>query len=219
MDQTQSRDDELIAKALPAATQQAGALAATLLMDQLSQKIAANEVLAWHLQDANHKAAMLQDERVKLNETVAKLTAEADKRRKEVLAAEAKNEVVYEALCAILGFPVVPNLAPSFEKLLDAVRSNEKERAELAEKIDQLQARLAPAADDAQTAPDWGVVVRLRAVLGHMKGNRVPSAIGLLESVIDELISSVEPPAPENEDELAEATAADLKIKENKENP
>jgi hypothetical protein len=31
-------------------------------------------------------------------------------------------------------------------------------------------------------------VVRLRAVLGHMKGNRVPSAIGLLESVIDEIV-------------------------------
>jgi hypothetical protein len=77
---------------------------------------------------------------------------------------------------------------------------------------------------DSKAAPatvDWGVITRLRSVLGHLRGNRLPSATSLLDAVIDELTSQVEPQvvSPDQEDELAEATAADRKIKENKEDP
>jgi hypothetical protein len=224
-----------LAAYMPAATIQAAEAASSMLMRELAQKMAANMALASELQRAR-SAVAASGGHLDLATKAAKAAQESG------AVARAKLDVTHDALAAVFGHKGEDKA--DLETLLDrakaaaaALDNLQNFRAAVCDIVDEgrLLTTTAVSAPDAELlttleaiikgarvgepAIGWGLVTRLRAIMGHLRGNRLPSAIGLLDAVIDELISSVEPPAPENEDELAEATAADLKIKENKENP
>lgn len=228
-------DQKLLAQVAPAANMQAGAIAAELLLHELAQKLAANMVLAGELQRVRSAMAAT-------NGHLDQAITAAKAAQQSGAVARAKLDVTHDFLAGVFGHKGEDK--PDLETLLNRARAAsealdglENFRAAVRDLVDEGEV-LAPGtcatmADSDLLATleavmkgprggdpviiDWGVVTRLRAVMGHMRGNRLPSAISLLDAVIDELVNEIEPPRPENEAEMAEATAADRKIKEDKE--
>lgn len=214
------REQQLMAAVLPQANFEAGRLAAEALMHQLAQKLAANMVLASDLQDARHKVANLLAQRTTFDpwmrangwdgvQNREDWIAQAFQRRADLLQASDKDRLELLAFANGVRHVLDCGHMPSFEALPSELKDT---LAHVDRKVREADSKAEPA------TVDWGVITRLRAVMGHLRGSRYPSAISLLDSVIDELTSEIEPTrSPENSRELAEATAADRKIKEDKE--
>lgn len=232
---------KLLSAKFPAAAVQAAHIGTGLLIDELTNKLAANMVLAEELQAARqnaHKAG------TSLMDAARKLVDEQERAKNALAQLAVVHDFLGEKFCT------PGEDLPSLETLLDRAAGATLERREMLAfvngvkhvldeghmprtdgwpeelrdtlaYVDRLVRKADANADAGPVEADWGVIQRLRAVLGHLRGGRYPSAISLLDPVIDELTSQVEPQvvSPDQEDELPVATAADRKIKENKEDP
>lgn len=221
---------------LAEAALQAGQITSALLIGELAQKLAANRLLAEQAQLLRSSLAATTGQ---LDETI-KVAKSA---QQSGALARARLDVVHDALAQAFGHK--GEAKPDLEVLLDRARAAsdaldnlQNFRSAVRDLVDEgrlltearvvapdsellltLEAVLRGKRGCDEESVDADAVSRLRAVMGHLRGNRIPSAISLLDAVIDELTSEIEPPHrdPDQEDELAQATAADRIIKESKE--